>query len=311
MSSVDQKVYQDPTPAKVAALVESHSLEAAIGRWFWLDKRTLCSLAQAGRAAQGVVLKRASTRRAFSDLDAAVCVEASYALGSMARGERASGVPHNSTRGLFPARGLDYVRISTKERAQATMMGIRAKDGDTDAKADIERRREHELAVGEVLRRALALVGDQPATGRYVLPPVDTALRESLVGLPRTAIGTVFPDLCAGLAPATPMPSQRERAVIAAYDGDIAVDALAAEHDIQPSTVSRIWSDAGLSGRARRNRHKAQRMAPRPPTAPVHPRLDNSRHVLAVRLARSAARAPMEALTWVRADAAASLHERT
>ncbi|TXM91067.1 hypothetical protein [Methylobacterium sp. WL116] len=311
MSTVDTHVFMRPSAAKVAALVESHSLEAAIARWYWLDKRTIFTLAQAGRAAQGVVHRKTATRRAFSDLDAAVCVEASYALGSMARGERASGVPHNSTRGLFPTRGLDYVRISTKERAQATMMGIRAKDGDTDAKANIERRREHELAVGEVLRRALALVGDQPATGRYVLPPVDAALRESLVGLPGTAIGAVFPALGPGLAPAAPMPSKRERAVIAAYDGGLGVDVLAAEHGIQAGTVKSIWSDAGLSGRARRARLKTQHMATPVVEAPVHPRLDNSRHALAVRLARAADRAPMEALTWFRADAAASRHERT
>jgi hypothetical protein len=52
-----------------------------------------------------------------------------------------------------------------------------------------------ELAVGRVLRAALRLVPTQPATGRYVLPSVDDALRLALAGEDPTAVAAVFPAL--------------------------------------------------------------------------------------------------------------------
>ncbi|WP_415623858.1 hypothetical protein, partial [Methylobacterium mesophilicum] len=201
MSKVDASVHIRPTAAKVAALVASHSMEAATARWWWLDERTICTLAQAGRAAKGEVLQGVSKRRSYSEIDAAVCVEAAFVLGSGTRGERAAGMLHNTTRGLFPRRGLPHVCISPEERGRAASIGNLAKGGAPDAIAERDRQHAHELAVGEVLRAALALVPAQPATGRYRLPPVDDVLRAALSGQDQAAIEAVFPDL-ALVAPA-------------------------------------------------------------------------------------------------------------
>lgn len=202
MSSVDTGVYMRPSPAQVACLVASHGMEAAAGRWHWMDERTLGSLAQAGRAAKGEMIRRAVKSRSYSEMDAAVCVEASFVLGSGTRGERAAGIGHNVTQGLFPRRGLDYVCITPEERGRAASIGTLANGGNADAIAARERRYAHELAVGQVLRAALALVPTQPEFGRYLLPPVDDALRAAVAGLCPAAVEAVFPDLAPVAAPA-------------------------------------------------------------------------------------------------------------
>ncbi|GJD97493.1 hypothetical protein [Methylobacterium iners] len=201
--SIDSNVYKKPTPVAVARLIETHSFEAAAARWHWLDKRTLNSLAQSGRAAAG---QAGSIRRprTYADLDAAVCLEAAYVLGSTTRGERAAGVPPNAGIGIFNARGLPKVGISPAERGIASRIGHGIRAGDPHAIAQRERQTTFELGVGRVLRIALALVHDQPATGRYCLPAPGEALRLALQGEDPAAVTAVFPGF--DLAPPVPLP---------------------------------------------------------------------------------------------------------
>lgn len=45
------RVHETPSPQKVARLIETHGAEAAYGRWYWLDQRTIQLMAQKGRKA--------------------------------------------------------------------------------------------------------------------------------------------------------------------------------------------------------------------------------------------------------------------
>ncbi|KQU17567.1 hypothetical protein ASG63_08630 [Methylobacterium sp. Leaf94] len=251
-----------------------------------MDERTLGSLAQAGRAAKGEVIRRAVKSRSYSEMDAAVCVEAAFVLGSGTRGERAAEIGHNVTQGLFPRRGLDYVCITPEERGRAASIGSLANAGNADAIAEREQRYAHELAVGQVLRTALALVPTQPEFGRYLLPPVDDALRAALSGQDQAAIEAVFPDL-ALVAPAevpaeedvpvaVPLPDPTPPAEVPAVSettpdhtphihrrapddsiirrdhaegGDLVP--LAARYGISPTSLYAHWRKMNLSGRGR------------------------------------------------------------
>lgn len=194
MTCVDHAAYMRPKPEAVARLVASHGLEAATTRWHWMDERTLCAIARTGRAALGEA-PLAKKSRSFTDEDAAVAVEASYVLGSTTRGERAAGIYDNGGRSCFDMRGLDYVRVSAEERGRAARVGHAANRGDDAAIAERDALHAHEVAVGRVIRAALRLIPEQPATGRYVLPPVGDALRAALAGEDPTAAAAVFPKL--------------------------------------------------------------------------------------------------------------------
>lgn len=204
MTCVDQAAYMRPKPEAVARLVASHGLEAAAARWHWMDERTLGAIARTGRAVLGEA-PAARRARSYTDEDVAVTVEASYALGSTTRGERASGIYHNGGRACFEERGLDHVRVSVEERGRAARIGHAANRGDAEAIAQRDAQLAHEIAVGRVLRAALRLVPEQPATGRYVLPPVGDALRAALAGEDPLAVAAVFPGLDLTAAPETPL----------------------------------------------------------------------------------------------------------
>ncbi|GEL44428.1 hypothetical protein MEX01_50190 [Methylorubrum extorquens] len=191
--SAESDVYMTPTPAAVAKLVATHTLDAACGRWFWMGERTLSQLAQIGRAQAGVVPGRPKRNRGYSDAQAAVAVEAGHVLGSAKRGLRAAGILGGTNpQVLYAARGLAPPRISPEERRVATRLALAAKAGDPSGQ-DV--RLAHELAVGRVLRVTLALVPTQPRTGRYRLPPVDANLAAALAGEDAAAIAAVFPDI--------------------------------------------------------------------------------------------------------------------
>lgn len=203
MTCVDQAAYMRPKPEAVARLVASHGMEAAATRWHWMDERTLGAITRTGRAVLGEA-PAARRARSYTDEDVAVTVEASYVLGSTTRGERASGIYHNGGRACFEERGLDHVRVSVEERGLAARIGHAANRGDAEASAQRDAQLAHEIAVGRVLRAALRLVPEQPATGRYVLPPVGDALRAALAGEDPTAVAVVFPGLDLTVAPESP-----------------------------------------------------------------------------------------------------------
>lgn len=200
LSSIDGDVYEtpSPSPALVARIVDSHGLDMACESWFWIGERTLSSLAQKGRAQAGRVAPPRTGGRSMScsEAEAAVAIETGCALGSAKRGTRAAGISVGA-QGLYSRRGLTPPTVSSEERGVATSLGARARRGDAEAAAAWQARLAFETAVGSVVRKALALVPAQPATGRYALPRVDAALAEALRDEDPAAVAAVFPDLAA------------------------------------------------------------------------------------------------------------------
>lgn len=260
-SSVDSHAYVTPTAAAVAKLVESHGLEAACSRWHWMGQMTLCTLARQGRAATGVApaVRRA---RSYTDADAAVAIEAAYVLGSTSRGERAAGMTvENSARAAIFSRGLVPPGITSEERGRASRIGQAANAGDLAAIADRDARLAQERAVGSVLRKALRLVPSQPATGRYVLPACDDALRDALAGECPDAIALVFPCL--------PIPDPAPEETIVAthphhrrklppdvqmaslHASGASITAAAQMLDVSAQTIYNVWKKLGLPTRGR------------------------------------------------------------
>jgi len=260
-SSVDLGVYVTPTAAAVARLVESHGLDAAVGRWFWMGRRTLLTLAQQGRAVATGIAPTVRRSRSYSPEDAAVAIEASFLLGSMSRGERAAGLTPNVGRGAIFARGLVPPAISAEERGRASRLGQAANAGDVAAIGERDARRAEERAIGSVLRRALSLVPSQPATGRYRLPPCDDALRTALAGECPDAVQVVFPDL------ATPVPTPKETVVAtlphhrrklppdiqmaSLHASGASITAAAEMLDVSAQTIYNVWKKLGLPTRGR------------------------------------------------------------
>lgn len=331
LSSIDADVYEAPAAALVAGIVDSHGLEAACERWFWVGERTLCSLAQKGRAQKGDVAPRRTGGRGLScsELDAAVAVEAGYVLGSAQRGIRAAGVSVGA-QGLYSRRGLTPPTISSEERGIATSLGARARRGDAEAAAAWQARLDFEAAVGSVIRAALALVAEQPATGRHVLP------RSTLRWPRRSGTRTRPPSLSP--SPASPRwslnrpslsPSPRHRHRTAPIPETVPMrrmsrmptdNVLIAER-AQGRSVAQMASDwevkpSAIRAALRRIDEAAQVDAPAPeplptprpeparPPAPVPPpgRLSVDNLAIAVALARREGITPDEAVRFVRAD---------
>jgi hypothetical protein len=196
-ASIDRLVYATPTPQAVARLVESHGLETAERRWHWLDRRTICGLGRMGRAILGKP-SGASRQRATTPLQEAVAIEAAYILGSRAAGERAGGMGPSSLIYVEQLRGiLDVPRADYAERGRVVALSRAAERGEPGAAEAIEAARAHELAVGQVLELALALVPEQPRVGRYRMPDPSPELAAALGECDPVAIERVFPGLSA------------------------------------------------------------------------------------------------------------------
>ncbi|UMY18787.1 hypothetical protein MMB17_05580 [Methylobacterium organophilum] len=223
LSSIDRNVYVTPDPVAVAKLFESHGAEAAESRWHWIEPRTLAGLARIGRSLQG---QGPTTRRERSTtaLEEAIAVEAAYALGSAAAGERAAGIRNNAILPVAQERGLvDVPRCSSEARGLAVSLTSRAGRGDLAAAARIEALRDHERAVADVLRIALGLVPEQPPRGRYVLPEPSAELADALGECQREAVIAVFPALAG--APFDPAPAAPEEEPAAMPETETTPDA--------------------------------------------------------------------------------------
>ncbi|KQO49744.1 hypothetical protein [Methylobacterium sp. Leaf85] len=202
-ASINKLVYETPSPEKVAKIFATCGAEAAEERWHWIEPRTLGALARAGRAILSGTVSASSRVRTASPEQEAVAIEAGFALRSRAAGERAAGMGLNSLMCVEHERGiLDMPRISPRDRGRNALDGHAANRGDADAAARIEARHAHERAVAGVLRVALAMVPDQPSTGRYRLPEPTDELAAALAGHDPAAIAIVFPGLVE--APVTP-----------------------------------------------------------------------------------------------------------
>ncbi len=325
--SIDNSVYGMPSPAAVARLVDSHGADAAAERWWWLGERTISTLAQRGRAQAGDVAPRRTGGRpmACPELDAAVAVEAGFALGSASRGVRAAGVTV-SYQGLYSRRGLTPPMISPEERGIASSLAAAARRGDAEAAAAWEARLAFETAVGAVIRAALALVPEQTVSGRYALPPQDARLAEALRGHDPAAVALAFPDLAAlepeppvtdnaidpqPIPETRPMPRMRhlptDDVIIAEFRQGKSAVQMAADWEVSDQAVYAHWRRLGLSRRAApvAALPPAPRLEPAQHLAvPVPPpgRLSVADLAIAVALARREGITPDEAVRFVRAD---------
>jgi len=194
--TVDAHLYADPNPVTVAIIMATKGAEMAAERWHWCEPRTLATLARIGRARTGMAPKGSRVRTSALSGREAIAVEAAAVLDSLTAVDTALGVPVNSTRVAFQARGLPIPRNGTTRSVEG-QLGRRIRRGDETAAVEREARRAHARAVCDVVAAALALVPEQPRAGRYRLPPADDALRAVLAGMPATAVRAVFPALSA------------------------------------------------------------------------------------------------------------------
>lgn len=195
-ASIDRDVYMTPTPEAVARLVDQYGAEAAEERWHWIDARSLGSLARAGRARLGMRSLNAGKKRSSDAAQEAAAVEVAFLVASQRAGERAAGMNMSGILGVLHERGItDAPRLRGAARGENSRDGHLASRGDAVAAARIEARLEHERDLYAVMRAALALVPEQPATGRYVLPENSPALAAALAGHPPDAVDRAFPGL--------------------------------------------------------------------------------------------------------------------
>jgi hypothetical protein len=194
--TIDAHLYARPDPVVVAMILATKGQDAAQERWHWCEPRTLATLARIGRARTGMAPKGSRVRTSALSGREAIAVEAAAVLDSLTAVDTALGVPVNSTRVAFQARGLPIPRNGTTRSVEG-QLGRRIRRGDETAAVEREARRAHARAVCDVVADALALVPEQPRAGRYRLPPADDALRAVLAGMPAAAVRAVFPALSA------------------------------------------------------------------------------------------------------------------
>jgi hypothetical protein len=194
--TVDAHLYADPNPVMVAIIMAIKEAEMAAERWHWCEPRTLATLARIGRARTGMAPKGSRVRTSALSGREAIAVEAAAVLDSLTAVDTALGVPVNSTRVAFQARGLPIPQNGATRSVEG-QLGRRIRRGDETAVAEREARRAHARAVCDVVAAALALVPEQPRAGRFRLPPIDDALRAVLAGMPAAAVRAVFPALSA------------------------------------------------------------------------------------------------------------------
>lgn len=110
--------------------------------------------------------------------------------------ELAGGFRSNAVRAAFLARGLtELPKMSAEVRGRATQDSKDAARGDADAADRIAARRRHAEQVYGVCLAALALVPEQPPTGRPRLPKPSPELTAALAGFDPAAVAAVFPSL--------------------------------------------------------------------------------------------------------------------
>ncbi|MFE1597376.1 hypothetical protein [Methylobacterium sp. ID0610] len=341
MSDIDRSIHAFPTPQAIARLMASHGPDAVASRYWFMHDRERSDRIRVGRILLGWDAPATPRVRASTPAQEAAAIETAYAIGEMRAAEVAAGMGPNGIRAAFVARGLlDMPRISGELRGRATQDSKDAARGDATAAARIESRRAHAEAVYAVCVAALALVPEQPAAGRPRLPEPTPALAAALAGFERTAVLAVFPTLPnppapepAPEEPSMPVPAQPSPKRVVPPD-----DVIRVQHAETPSPkiLAAMWGTSqsavfthlrrlGLTrprGGVRLPVPVAPRSPDEDPSIGVHPlpgeprflgRLGVEDLALAIELARRAEISPMDALTWVRADAglAAADAERT
>lgn len=196
MSDIDRFVHMTPKPEAVAKLMATHGPAAAHGRWYWMAARTLDGMALRGGLNAAAPERPRIRRRRGTPIDVELAaVEAAFALGSARAAEDAAGMGKSALQPALNVRGLPWPGVSSAIRGRNTRDGQLAAQGDAAAKARIAARLAHNRAVFEVCRAALALVPDQPETGRPRLPEPGPALAAALAPFPPAVVAAVFPSL--------------------------------------------------------------------------------------------------------------------
>ena len=341
MSDIDRSIHRFPTPEAVARLWASHGPEAVASRFWFMNERERSDAGRIGRIRLGWDAMAPGRKRAATADQEVAAIAAAYALGEMKSAEVAAGLGRNAIRAALVARGItDPPVISAELRGRATQDAKDASHGDAAAAARIEARRAHAAQVYAVCVAALAMVAEQPAAGRPRLPEPTPELAASLAGFEPTAVAAVFPNLPDPPPPEpapeeapVPAPGQTNPRRMLPPDDEIrrqhaetpSPRALATMWGASESTVFTHLRRLGLT-RPRGGVRLPVPVACRSPDGDlsigVHPqpgeprflgRLDVDGLALAIELARRTGIAPLDALTWVRADAglSASDSERT
>ncbi len=120
-------IYRSPDPAAVLRLAESHGMDAAVGRYFWLSRGAVEKLVQHGREIRrgqmGQPIPPRGKRRTTTAEAEAHGIAEVLRLGSVHRAAKATGLSHSLLRTLLVERGIPVPRLSTEERRQAVLAG--------------------------------------------------------------------------------------------------------------------------------------------------------------------------------------------
>lgn len=333
-ADIDRAVHAEPSPEAVARLYASHGAEAALSRWWYVGERSLSDLQRVGRVRLGwAPIGRAARPRATPPDIEAAAVEAAFVIGSGTAGERAAGMPRSSLPAAIQERGLDWPRVSGTERGLITRLSQRAALGDAEAQAAIEARHALHRQIYLVCHAALALVPDQPAAGRPRMPEPSPEIAAALSGFEPAAVAAVYPDL--PHAPSSPPVSIEEPAVTVsnlkpAKRMTPPDDEIRRQHALTPKSgdLAALWavSESTVFAHLRRlglTRPRGGqrqlpvttelrmdergpvsiRVVPQPGEPRLLGRLDADGFALALELTRRLGLSPLDALSWVRADA--------
>lgn len=119
MRSADDYAYRAPDPVLVARISDTHGLDAAIERWFWVKPGTVAKFAQAGREMRrvsGGPPPRGKRRRTTPEMEAAV-IERARALRSASHAAAELGVSYALVCTIHREHGVRLPILPAIERA--------------------------------------------------------------------------------------------------------------------------------------------------------------------------------------------------
>ncbi|WP_449409689.1 hypothetical protein [Methylobacterium komagatae] len=120
-------VYKAPDPVAAVRLVESHGMDAAVGRYFWLFRGAVEKVVQHGReilrGQSGQPVPARGKRRSTTPGQEDALVAAALRLGSVHRAARETGRQHTFILTLLRERNIPVPRLSREERIAAVKDG--------------------------------------------------------------------------------------------------------------------------------------------------------------------------------------------
>ncbi|GJE74329.1 hypothetical protein [Methylorubrum suomiense] len=120
-------VYKAPDPVAAARLVETHGMDGAAGRYYWLSRDAVVKIVQHGReilrGQSGQPIPARGKRRTTTPEAEDAAVAAALRLGSVHRAARETGYQHTFILTLLRERGIPVPRLSREERIAAVKAG--------------------------------------------------------------------------------------------------------------------------------------------------------------------------------------------